>query len=113
MSFLVVQIIREDQTFTNSVYRKPTFSRVYTHFDSFLPSIYKFLILFTHSLIDGPKYAQVGLNLKKGCHGNFINKCFERFMDKVYVIKESTLTVEQEPLFLPSPSIPRFKILTN
>ena len=42
MSFLVVQIIREDQTFTNSVYRKPTFSRVYTHIDSFLPSIYKF-----------------------------------------------------------------------
>ena len=71
------------------------------------------LILFTHSLIDGPKYAQVGLNLKKGSHGNFINKCFERFMDKVHVIKESTLTVEQEPLFLPSPSIPRFKILTN
>ena len=33
--FLDVQIIREDKSFTISVYRKPTFSGVYTHFDSF------------------------------------------------------------------------------
>ena len=33
MSFLDVQIIREDKTFTTSVYRKPNFSGVYTHFD--------------------------------------------------------------------------------
>ena len=41
MSFLDVSIIREDKIFTTSVYRKPTFSRVHTHFDSFLPSTYK------------------------------------------------------------------------
>ena len=35
MSSLGVQIIRDDKTFTTSVYRKPTFSGVYTHFDSF------------------------------------------------------------------------------
>ena len=35
MSFLDVQIIREDKTFTTSVYRKPTFSRVYTNFTAF------------------------------------------------------------------------------
>ena len=42
MSFLDKQIIREDKTFTISGYRKPTFSGVYAHFDSFLPSAYKF-----------------------------------------------------------------------
>ena len=42
MFFLGVQIIRENKTFTTSVYRKPTFRGVYTHFDSFLPSTYKF-----------------------------------------------------------------------
>ena len=43
MSFLDVQFIREDKTFTTSVYRQPTFSTVYTHFDSFLSSYsYKF-----------------------------------------------------------------------
>ena len=35
MSFLHVQIIREDKTFTVSVYRKPTFSGVHTYFDRF------------------------------------------------------------------------------
>ena len=42
MPFLDVQIIREDKTFTTSVYRKPTFSEAYKHFDSFLPSTFKF-----------------------------------------------------------------------
>ena len=42
MSFLDIAIIPENKTFTTSVYCKPTFSGVYTHFDSFLPSTYKF-----------------------------------------------------------------------
>ena len=42
MSFLDVQFIREDKTFTTSAYRQPTFSTVYTHFDSFLSSSDKF-----------------------------------------------------------------------
>ena len=42
MSFIDVQVIREDKTFTTSVYRKNTFIGVYTHFDSFLPSTYMF-----------------------------------------------------------------------
>ena len=47
MSLLDLQIICEDKTFTTSVYHKPTFSRVNTHFDSFLPSTYKFGTVFT------------------------------------------------------------------
>ena len=35
------------QTFTTFVYRKPNFSGVYTHFDSFLPSTYKFGTVYT------------------------------------------------------------------
>ena len=38
MSFLDLSIIREKDKFTTSVYRKPTFSGIYTHFDSFLLS---------------------------------------------------------------------------
>ena len=38
MSFLDVNIIHEKGKFTTSVYCKPTFSRIYAHFDSFLPS---------------------------------------------------------------------------
>ena len=47
MCFLAVQIIREDETFTTSFYRKPTFSGVYTHFDNFLPFPYKFGTVYT------------------------------------------------------------------
>ena len=62
MSFLDVQIIREDKRFTTSVYRKPTFSGVCIHFDSFLLSTYISLVLFTNSFTDAYKSALVGLN---------------------------------------------------
>ena len=39
--------IREDETFTTSAYHKPTFSGVYRHFDSFLPSTCKFGTVYT------------------------------------------------------------------
>ena len=42
MSFLNIEINCEDKTFTTSVYHRPTFSGVYAHFDSFLPSTYQF-----------------------------------------------------------------------
>ena len=47
MSFLDIPIICEDKTFTTSVYRKPIFSGVYTHFDNFLPSTYKVGTVYT------------------------------------------------------------------
>ena len=47
MSFHDVNIIREKDTFTTSVYCKLTFSGIYTHFDSFLPSINKIGLLHT------------------------------------------------------------------
>ena len=40
-SFLDVKICRENDRFTTSIYRKPTFSGVFTHFDSFIPASYK------------------------------------------------------------------------
>ena len=40
-------VIREQGKFITSVYRKPTFSCVYTHFDSFLPDNYKIGMIYT------------------------------------------------------------------
>ena len=45
--FLGVKVIREDNVFTTSVYRKPSFSGVYTHFDSYMPLSYKFSLVST------------------------------------------------------------------
>ena len=61
MFILDVQIIREDKTFTTSVYHKPTVSGVYTHFDSFLPSNYKFCTVCT-LVYRFSEYGQVGPN---------------------------------------------------
>ena len=45
-NFLDVKVIREN-VFTTSVYRKPTFSGVYTHVDSYRPLNYKFSLVST------------------------------------------------------------------
>ena len=42
MSFLDVEISRENGKFVTTVYREPTFSSVYNSYESFLPSTYKF-----------------------------------------------------------------------
>ena len=39
LSFLDVEIIRKQEKFTTTIYRKPTFSGVYSNFESFLPSV--------------------------------------------------------------------------
>ena len=45
--FLDVEVSRDGNTFATSVYHKPTFSGVYTHFDRFLPSTYKIGMIYT------------------------------------------------------------------
>ena len=47
ISFLDVEISRENDKFVTTVYRKPTFSSVYTHFESFLTSTQKFGMFYT------------------------------------------------------------------
>ena len=47
LSFLDIEVSREKGKFVTTVYRKPTFSGVYTHFESFLPTIYKFGMVYT------------------------------------------------------------------
>ena len=70
-SFLDVKVIREDNGFTTSVYRKPSFSGVYTHFDSYMPLSYKFSLVSTiifHSFTicsDIPRFHQEICKIKK------------------------------------------------
>ena len=47
LSFLDVEVSREKGKFVTTVYRKPTFSGLYTHFESFLPTVYKFGMVYT------------------------------------------------------------------
>ena len=98
MSYPDVQIIPEDKTFTNSVWRKPTFSGVYSHFYRFLPSTYKFGTVYTLtnrclqicSSCTKSRNELVCLKeifFKNGYPEDFINKCFQEFMDNIHVAK--------------------------
>ena len=44
---LDIEVSREKGKFVTTVYRKPTFSGAYTHFESFLPTIIKFGMVYT------------------------------------------------------------------
>ena len=92
MSFRDVNITCKQGKFTTSVFRKPTFSGIYTHFYSFLPSTYK--IVKIHTLLykrfrirsDWTKFHLELVKLmdvfeSNGYPGNFINNCFKIFLE--------------------------------
>ena len=56
--FLDIKVIRSDTTFITSVYRKPTFSGVYTNYNSFLPFIKQDLSVLSSS--DYLQYVRAG-----------------------------------------------------
>ena len=114
MSFLDVNIIREKDKFITSVYSKPTFRGIYTHFDSFLPSSNKIGLL--HTLLyrcfricsDWTKFHLEFFKLtdafkNNGYSENFINNCFKVFLDNKYRIQEKVITVPKKILFLVLP----------
>ena len=47
LSFLDIEVICEQGEFTTTICQKPTFSGVYSNFESFLPSVYKFGMVYT------------------------------------------------------------------
>ena len=47
LPFLDVKVSRIDSSFTTSIYRKPTFSGVYTNYASFIPDLYKLNLVST------------------------------------------------------------------
>ena len=93
--FLDINISREKGKFVTSIYRKSTFSGVYTNFTSFLPLEYKFGLIYTllfrcftlvsdlskfHLEVENLK----GFLLKNGYTANFVDTCIRKFLDKKY-----------------------------
>ena len=98
LNFLDVKVIREDNVFSTSIYRKPSFSGVYAHFDSCMPLNYKFnlvpSVIFRSFTIcfDMPKFHQEicrikDIFIKKGYSERFIDKCVKTFLNKVFIPK--------------------------
>ena len=98
LSFLDIEIIREKDKFTTTIYRKPTLSGIYSNFKSFLPSGYKFgmiYILVYKCFRICSNWTQFLTELtflgvifqKNGYPVNFINKCFKKFLNNIHLFK--------------------------
>ena len=124
MSFFDVDIIREKDKFTTFVYRKPTFSGVYNHFDSFLPSSNKIGLF--HKLLyrcfrirsDWTKFhlelvKLIGVFKNNDYPDNFINNCFKVSLDNKYWVREKVITVPKKTLFLVLPYLGPLSLQTR
>ena len=109
LSFLDVEGSREGNKFVTTVFRKPTFSGVYTHFDSLLPSTYKFGMIFTlvfrcfRICSDWNKFHNEiiflrDIFLKNGYPKSFIDNCFKTFLDKLFFKKPVISTAKKKTL---------------
>ena len=124
MLLLDVNVIREQSKFIASVYRKPTFSGVYTHFESFLPDTYKISVIYT--LVN--RYFQIcsrwsmfhqqlilsrEIFQKNYYPENFIDKCFKLFLNSINILKEKVPTVKKKPLRLILPYLGTISLQTR
>ena len=124
LSFLDVEVSRDGNTFVTSVYRKPTFSGVYAHFDSFLLSTYKIGMIYTlvfrcfRICSDWNKFHKEiiflkDIFLKNGYPTSFIDKCFKTFLDQLFIKKPQVLTVEKKTLTLVLPFLGNLSLQTK
>ena len=124
MSFLDVEVSQEGNNFATTVYCKPTFSGVYTHFDSFLPTKYKFGMIYTvafrcfticsnstnfHNELAFLK----DISLKNEYPISFIDKCFKTFLDQLYLKRPHKLTAKKKTLTLILPFLGEVSLQTR
>ena len=109
LSFLDVKISRQNNNFTISVYRKPTFSGVFPNFVSLMPNSYKYALIFILSrrvfklCFNFELFHQEIENLKNilrknGYPVNFTDFCNKNYVDNLYVKKEINLLAPKKQL---------------
>ena len=111
LSFLDVEVSRQQGKFVTTVYRKPTFSGMYTHSDSCLPTDYKAGMIYTLTYrcfkicSDWTRFNEE-LNflkhvfLKNGYPLPVIDKCFKTVINKLVIKRPQVTTVEKKTLVL-------------
>ena len=114
LSFLDVKICRKNGKFATSVYRKPTFSGVFTNYKSFMPTYPKRGLLHTvlhrsfsicchfktfYFEIDHLK----SILIKNNYTLNFINLCIKSFLNKLYTLKFVVPNVPKRNVFVKLP----------
>ena len=119
LAFLDVLITRSEGSFlTSVVYRKPTFSGLYSHYESFMPSFYKVGMICTLShrvFILCSNWERLREEvcflwqtfLKNAYPGHFIDKCVQCFLAKIFLAKRVVFTVPKRELKICLPFLGR------
>ena len=114
ISFLNVNVIGEQGKFITSAYRKPTFSGVYSQFDSFIPDTYKIRIIYlivdrcfwicsSWSVFHQQLILLRKIFQKNGYPENFIDSSLKLFLNRIHILIEKVSTIEKKPLRLVLP----------
>ena len=123
-SFLNVKICREKDKFTTNVFRKDTFSGIYTNFSSFVALEHKFGLVYTllHRsftiVSDFSKFHFEVEPLKKTLHKNayqrnFLDKCISKFINNIFIQKHVVTTVPKLELRITLPFLGNISSITK
>ena len=95
LPFLDILVTREDKEFTTNIYRKPTFSGLYTNFHSFLPESYKtglcLTLLFRTYTICSDWSKLRNILIKNNFPSKFIDRCIKIFFDNLFSSKKKAV----------------------
>ena len=111
ISFLDVKISRNENVFVTDVYRKKTFSGVFTNYSSFVAESFKRGLLMSllhrgfHICSSWDKFHEEINNLrsifvKNGYPNNMINKCIKLFFEKLHTTRVTVLTAPKKEVIL-------------
>ena len=120
-SFFDVKITHKNKRFITSIFRKATFSGVYTNYDSFILNTYK--IGLVHTLLFRffkicPSMENFHIEVEhvrrifkcNNYHVNIIDQCIKKFLDKLYVPKQIVPTVPRKELLVVLPFLGTFSL---
>ena len=120
-SFLDVKITRQNKRFVTSIFRKATFSGVFTNYDSFISDtykiglVYKLLFRFFKNVSSMENF-HIKVELLRSifkCNNypvNIIDQCIKKFFDKLYVPKQIVPTVPKKELLVVLPYLGTFSL---
>ena len=102
-------ITLENNKFITSVYRKPTFSGVFTNFESFIPEMHKrglIKSLLPRSLRLCSSYENFLREIETlksifkhdNYPQNFVNQCIKKFLNKIFIKKDLNFMVPKREL---------------
>ena len=107
LPFLDVKVIRSNHQFVTSIYRKPTFSGVYTNYSSYIPDLYKqnlvstllfriFTVCSSWELMHR-EVESLKLILRKNSYPKYLTeKLVKKFFNKVKAVKTPVATVPKQ-----------------